>query len=1081
MMKQSDAASNSAAEPCSFVDNPRLWEGLPSQANRYDDVFAGPRAARTMMPGSQSALANVDGDSRPQLLAVPDGWVEYIHPVEGQRPYYYNPELRIVTETYLRHPNQLTYIEEWYAVFQELRDRVLPSAATFDVFLDCDGRNTCRYYMVDHENRTICWLRQRQTSDIGIGDVRSVLGLRAFLHEEYWTHLEYMPKNENHLGAVRSELQDTSASCSLGHVTSEGSTSPFTKTELKSYLFTLKRAAESGQTLYLNWSIARIMGLLAHSRNVNLYGENRARLDRAAAVDEGYRRQFAATLDRWIGNIRSAIKTTSTSQAQSDDTSDPSAVAGNYASITKLMFNHPHAFVSRCSGKWADRIAYTEEWKNFKAAKDLEWKQAMGLTGYQLISAFVELWNRGYPNITAQLDLPLCNELPINSGGSGQLYSGKASGTSIPIGVKIRKRAKYTTEDEKVESLKASHVLHLVAVTYLLQYDLHESLICSMCNHPNVHQFLGVAEYRGQFALVSPLMPYDLHHYLSLKPYSRAHLYRICSQACDGAAYLHSLGIAHGDFRPRNFLVSEDSTVKIIDFGNARCAEGPWEWLISNRATQISLRWAPREMLEPDAKPTMPADVHSLAMTLYEVISGAVPYAHVADRLIYPTILNGVMPSRPDTLVKGRSEREDLLWTLLVHCWALEAGDRPTASAVRDQMRTISSQCPDVLREVFNHCITEVQLHMGILSKSLVGVIDVIKAFYGFGYTHKHYPPSDDLVCRDRDMTSSEILRHLSQHGFEDVTPLLNTAKCDQLPTRIGGFADIYQGTLSDGAKVAIKCIRPYVASNDDGQKMLKRVAHEIYIMSKCNHPSVLLPIGLSEYCRQFAIVSPWMENGNLRQYLSKHRPSQAEQMKMLIQVADGIAYLHGKGVIHGDLKATNILVSADGVAKLNDFGISTLRGCSLKSASTTLGTDLSLRWTAPELLSDGGILTCGTDIWSWAMTALETLTGSVPYAELHDTAACLKIMNKILPERPEKHIPTGGEQADLLWQLLNQCWASDPLHRPAAATVRDKLREIDSMDPVQRTLEDPIRSGGGNREKAGGPGNRAPTAPSGH
>ncbi|KAH7329861.1 kinase-like domain-containing protein [Rhizoctonia solani] len=113
-----------------------------------------------------------------------------------------------------------------------------------------------------------------------------------------------------------------------------------------------------------------------------------------------------------------------------------------------------------------------------------------------------------------------------------------------------------------------------------------------MCNHPNVHQFLGVAEYRGQFALISPLMPHDLHHYLSLRPYSRAHLYRICSQVCDGAAYLHGLGIAHGDFRSRNFLVSEDSTVKVIDFGNARCPGGHWDWLISNRVTQISLRWA---------------------------------------------------------------------------------------------------------------------------------------------------------------------------------------------------------------------------------------------------------------------------------------------------------------------------------------------------------------------------------------------------------------------------------------------------------------------------------------------------------
>ncbi|KAH7329860.1 hypothetical protein B0J17DRAFT_209554 [Rhizoctonia solani] len=112
---------------------------------------------------------------------------------------------------------------------------------------------------------------------------------------------------------------------------------------------------------------------------------------------------------------------------------------------------YPHAHLSRCSAKWADRIAYMEEWKKFKVAKELEWKKVMGLTGYRLMSAFVELGSRGYPDITAQLDLPLCSELPINSGGSGEIYPGKASGTSIPVGIKIRKRAKYITEDEKVE------------------------------------------------------------------------------------------------------------------------------------------------------------------------------------------------------------------------------------------------------------------------------------------------------------------------------------------------------------------------------------------------------------------------------------------------------------------------------------------------------------------------------------------------------------------------------------------------------------------------------------------------------
>ncbi|CAE6421698.1 unnamed protein product, partial [Rhizoctonia solani] len=54
----------------------------------------------------------------------------------------------------------------------------------------------------------------------------------ALLFEEYWTHLEYVPKNENHLGAVRSELQGALASCLLDHMTSEGSTSPFTINDL---------------------------------------------------------------------------------------------------------------------------------------------------------------------------------------------------------------------------------------------------------------------------------------------------------------------------------------------------------------------------------------------------------------------------------------------------------------------------------------------------------------------------------------------------------------------------------------------------------------------------------------------------------------------------------------------------------------------------------------------------------------------------------------------------------------------------------------------------------------------------------
>ncbi|EUC57446.1 tyrosine kinase family catalytic domain protein [Rhizoctonia solani AG-3 Rhs1AP] len=619
-----------------------------------------------MMPGSP-ALTHNDGDSRPQIIALPDGWVEYIHPVEG-RPYFYNSELRVITETYIPHPDQLTYIEEWYAVFRELRNRVLPSAAILDVFLDCDGRNTCRYYMIDHANRTICWLRQRQISDTGIADVHNVQGLRALLFEEYWTHLEYMPKNENHLGAARSELQGALASCLLDHMTSEGSTSPFTKIECKNYLFALNQAAESGYVLYLNCSIARIMGLLVHGRNANLYGQYGARLDRTATVEE--RRH------------------------------PPRSEGYMYKSV--LLGAGPAIYPNRLENLWADRIVYTHKWcglindpipildydgQHTSEDHTIDQSNATNCRRYQKSDI-------GVTDVRSSLGprsllFKGFSDYPIKIGGSGEIYSGRVSGIRSPVAIKISRRKKNLTDEEKAETLK---------------HTMHESLIWSICEHPNIHQFLGVGEYRDRFAQISPLMANDLSEFLSRGTYPRARLYGMCLQICVGVAYLHGLGIAHGDLKPQNILVSADYILKIIDFGNARFEGGCWDSLITNRISQVSLHWAPREMLEPNARPTKQGDIHSLGMTMHEVTSGSVPYAGINKRLVYLNILRGVLPSRPDTSSQARNEQEDLLWALFVRCWAPEAGNRPTASVVQDQVRVNQPQ-PSGLSDHRNRCV----------------------------------------------------------------------------------------------------------------------------------------------------------------------------------------------------------------------------------------------------------------------------------------------------------------------------------------------------------------------------------------
>ncbi|KAG8713144.1 hypothetical protein FRC11_013150 [Ceratobasidium sp. 423] len=261
-----------------------------------------------------------------------------------------------------------------------------------------------------------------------------------------------------------------------------------------------------------------------------------------------------------------------------------------------------------------------------------------------------------------------------------------------------------------------------------------------------------------------------------------------------------------------------------------------------------------------------------------------------------------------------------------------------------------------------------------------------------------------------------EVMDSLTQHGFVDLTSSLDLERCDQLPTAIGGWGDIYQGVTVEGRVISLKCLQPAFTLNKKGRKLLERAARELYVWSKCDHPGILPLTGLALYRGQLTMVSPWMEYPDLRSYLSARCPSSTNRLKLLTQLADAVQYLHNTGVVHGDLKG------------------------------------------APELILGEGTPTCETDVWALGM---ETFTNSEPYSGMHEATVWREIMKQVLPQRPEKDIPTGDKQADHLWTLLNQCWASDPLNRPTAADVRDKLQEIDSMYPPERVMGDPIAGAG--------------------
>ncbi|KAG9049804.1 hypothetical protein FS837_009104, partial [Tulasnella sp. UAMH 9824] len=162
----------------------------------------------------------------------------------------------------------------------------------------------------------------------------------------------------------------------------------------------------------------------------------------------------------------------------------------------------------------------------------------------------------------------------------------------------------------------------------------------------------------------------------------------------------------------------------------------------------------------------------------------------------------------------------------------------------------------------------------------------------------------------------------------------------------------------------------------------LQRLAREIRIWSQLSHPNVLEFVGyhLNQRMSTAWLISTYITNGNLFQFIRNVPLDSPLRIKLMADTAQGLAYLHVKGICHGDIKPANILVTDEGNAVIADFGLSRLAD-NTESGLTTIKTiKRSLRYWAPELLEEGARHTLQSDVWAFGSVMMEVLTGILPY-----------------------------------------------------------------------------------------------------
>jgi serine/threonine protein kinase len=252
-----------------------------------------------------------------------------------------------------------------------------------------------------------------------------------------------------------------------------------------------------------------------------------------------------------------------------------------------------------------------------------------------------------------------------------------------------------------------------------------------------------------------------------------------------------------------------------------------------------------------------------------------------------------------------------------------------------------------------------------------------------------------------------------------------------------GGSADVWRVEDDRKRLYAAKVFR--VCHGEEYKR--KRYFKEVTVWKRLNHPNIIPMYGAAPDIDELCVVSPWMPEGDLSQYLNKY-PG-VNRASIMVGVADGLSYLHSSDVIHGDLKGLNILFDTTGIPQLADFGVSSITFHPSNNASSPYHA-FSVRWSAPEILDpkrgDPGRPTKASDVYAFAMVVIEIFTGNLPFPDLVDIQVQLAVGKDKRPRKPADASRLG--LSSTAWRLVEDCWNKKPQKRPSIQDVANRLHK---------------------------------------
>ncbi|WP_275887114.1 serine/threonine-protein kinase [Nocardioides sp. 616] len=252
-----------------------------------------------------------------------------------------------------------------------------------------------------------------------------------------------------------------------------------------------------------------------------------------------------------------------------------------------------------------------------------------------------------------------------------------------------------------------------------------------------------------------------------------------------------------------------------------------------------------------------------------------------------------------------------------------------------------------------------------------------------------------------------------------------------------GGMGTVFRARR-DGRVAAVKVVHPGLAADEEFRLRFRR---EVDIASRVTgrHVAAVIDAGPDD-------PTPWMatelvDGITLSRHVSVHGPLTGDELTVLVEgTAHGLAQLHAAGVIHRDVKPSNVMLGPEGPVLL-DFGVAAAADLtSMTATGHRLG---SAGWMSPEQV-EGRPVTGRTDVFSWALTVSYAAAGRNPYG----TGPGEALLYRVVHAHPDL------DGLPPRWQpLLAWCLAGRPQDRPSSSQLLDLIRHPDLV-PVEAPTE---------------------------